>query len=60
MKQKVSAIIDILKSIYPNPVCALHYTKDYELMIAVRLSAHSPWYSAKHRGRRDRDLSGSG
>ena len=39
MKEKVSAIIDILKDIYPNPVCALHYSKDYELMIAVRLSA---------------------
>ena len=39
MEQKVSAIIDILKTLYPNPVCALHYTKDYELMIAVRLSA---------------------
>ena len=39
MKEKVSAIIDILKDKYPNPVCALHYTKDYELMIAVRLSA---------------------
>ena len=39
MEEKVSAIIDILKKKYPNPVCALHYTKDYELMIAVRLSA---------------------
>ena len=39
MKEKVSAIINILKDIYPNPVCALHYSKDYELMIAVRLSA---------------------
>ncbi len=39
MEEKVSAIIDILKNIYPNPVCALHYSKDYELMIAVRLSA---------------------
>ena len=39
MKEKVSAIIDILKAHYPNPVCALHYSKDYELMIAVRLSA---------------------
>ena len=39
MKQKVAAIIDILKDIYPDPVCALHYSKDYELMIAVRLSA---------------------
>ncbi len=39
MKQKVSSVIDILKSCYPDPACALHYNKDYELMIAVRLSA---------------------
>ena len=39
MEEKVSAIIDILKAQYPNPQCALHYSKDYELMIAVRLSA---------------------
>lgn len=39
MKEKVSAIIDILKEKYPDPQCALHYSKDYELMIAVRLSA---------------------
>ncbi len=39
MKQKVSAIIEALKLRYPDPVCALHYSKDYELMIAVRLSA---------------------
>jgi len=39
LKEKVNAIIDILKDKYPDPVCALHYTKDYELMIAVRLSA---------------------
>jgi len=39
MKEKVQAIIDILKQRYPDPVCALHYEKDYELMIAVRLSA---------------------
>lgn len=32
-------IIDILKERYPEPKCALSYTKDYELMIAVRLSA---------------------
>ena len=32
-------IIDILKERYPDPKCALHYAKDYELMIAVRLSA---------------------
>lgn len=39
MTEKVSAIIDILKDKYPDPMCALHYNKDYELMIAVRLSA---------------------
>lgn len=39
MEQKVSAIIDILKARYPDALCALHYAKDYELMIAVRLSA---------------------
>ena len=39
MEDKVSAIIDILKAKYPDPAFALHYEKDYELMIAVRLSA---------------------
>ena len=39
MQVKVSAIIDILKARYPDALCALHYQKDYELMIAVRLSA---------------------
>jgi endonuclease-3 len=39
VEEKVLAIIDILKGKYPDPACALHYTKDYELMIAVRLSA---------------------
>ena len=39
MQKKVSAIIEALKIKYPEPVCALHYSKDYELMIAVRLSA---------------------
>ena len=39
MQEKVLSIIEILKQRYPDPVCALHYSKDYELMIAVRLSA---------------------
>ena len=39
MKEKVNSIIEILKNRYPNAPCALHYSKDYELMIAVRLSA---------------------
>ncbi len=39
MPQTVHQIIDLLKERYPDALCALHYTKDYELMIAVRLSA---------------------
>ena len=39
MKEKVRAIIDGLNERYPEALCALHYEKDYELMIAVRLSA---------------------
>ena len=39
MEQKVREIIDILTHRYPDALCALHYKKDYELMIAVRLSA---------------------
>ncbi len=39
MEEKVNAIIDILKDRYEDALCALHYEKDYELMIAVRLSA---------------------
>ena len=39
MQEKVQAIIALLKAQYPESVCALHYRKDYELMIAVRLSA---------------------
>ena len=39
MTEKVNSIIEVLKDRYPDPVCALHYTRDYELMIAVRLSA---------------------
>lgn len=38
-KEQVQAIIEALKAAYPDPQCALHYGKDYELMIAVRLSA---------------------
>ena len=39
MEEKVLKIIEILKERYPDALCALHYEKDYELMIAVRLSA---------------------
>ena len=39
MTEKVNAIIEALENRYPDALCALHYSKDYELMIAVRLSA---------------------
>ena len=39
MQEKVKNIIEALKLDYPDPVCALHYQTDYQLMIAVRLSA---------------------
>ena len=39
MKKHVRGIIDALNEKYPDAICALHYQKDYELMIAVRLSA---------------------
>ena len=35
----IEEIISILKERYPDALCALRYGKDYELMIAVRLSA---------------------
>ena len=39
MKEKINNIILQLEQLYPDALCALHYEKDYELMIAVRLSA---------------------
>ena len=39
MENKINSILEILKVRYPQALCALHYEKDYELMIAVRLSA---------------------
>ena len=36
---KVTAILEALKTDYPESRCALQYKKDYELMVAVRLSA---------------------
>lgn len=39
MEEKIASIIALLKQRYPAALCALHYEKDYELMISVRLSA---------------------
>jgi len=41
MANKVTLIIDYLDILFPNPVCELTYSKDYELLIAVMLSAQS-------------------
>ena len=37
--QRARAVCDRLEQVYPDAVCALHYQKPYELMIAARLSA---------------------
>ena len=34
-------ILEYLDSLYPNPRCELNYTKDYELLISVMLSAQT-------------------
>ncbi len=39
ISERVQGVVTALKQAYPDPRCALEYEKDYELMIAVRLSA---------------------
>lgn len=39
MKKNIKIIINLLKNTYLNPKCTLNYTKDFELLIAARLSA---------------------
>ena len=36
---KVLKIIQLLEECYPEPICALEYRKDYELLFAARLAA---------------------
>lgn len=38
-KDRVNEIVSALEAEYPDALCSLQYPKDYELMIAVRLSA---------------------
>ena len=38
-KQRAAAVTELLRAAYPDALCALHYTHDYELLFAVRLSA---------------------
>ena len=37
----MNKILDYLDELFPNPVCELDYNKDYELLIAVMLSAQT-------------------
>ena len=39
MKDKIEGIISYLDELYPDARCELHYTEDYELLIATVLSA---------------------
>lgn len=39
--KKTKLIEDCLEKLYPEPKCELNYTKDYELLIAVMLSAQA-------------------
>ena len=37
----INKILDYLDKLYPNPKCELEYTKDYELLIAIVMSAQT-------------------
>ena len=37
----IEEIINYLDELFPNPKCELHYEKDYELLLAVMLSAQT-------------------
>ena len=34
-------ILEYLDELYPNPICELNYTKDYELLLAIVMSAQT-------------------
>lgn len=38
---KTDRIVEYMDELFPNPKCELHYTKDYELLLAVMLSAQT-------------------
>ena len=38
-KEEVAQLVELLEQCYPEPVCALKYGKDYELLFAARLAA---------------------
>ena len=41
MEKKIDIINSYLDELFPNPKCELNYNKDYELLIAIVLSAQS-------------------
>lgn len=38
---KIDSILEYLDELYPNPICELNYTKDYELLLAIVMSAQT-------------------
>lgn len=38
-EERARTAVELLKAAYPGAICALHYTHDYELLFATRLSA---------------------
>ena len=40
-KEKIIRIIEYLNRLFPNAHCELNYNKDYELLIAIVLSAQT-------------------
>lgn len=40
-KEKMNCILSYMNSLFPNAHCELEYTKDYELLIAIVLSAQT-------------------
>jgi endonuclease-3 len=41
MEKKINKINSYLDKLFPNPKCELNYNSDYELLIAIVLSAQS-------------------
>lgn len=37
----INKILEYLDEVFPNPVCELNYTKDYELLLAIVMSAQT-------------------
>ena len=37
----INKITNYLDSLFPNPICELNYNKDYELLLAIVMSAQT-------------------